>query len=124
MFHVLMLPRIVCKLCHRQEIAPIVLASNDKLTEINLYPLVHLFGLSIGTRVESGTDVLLYACRFANCFSKVAGKLGIAIRDDALWDSKPREEMLEIELRYALTIYGLITGQEFSSFRASLIYNG
>ena len=79
MFHVFMLPRIVCKLRHRQEITPIVLASNDKLTEINLNHLVLSFGLSIGTRVESGADVLLYACRFANCFSKVASKSGIAI---------------------------------------------
>src|SRR6267154_1529149 len=59
MFHVFMLPRIVCKLRHRQEIAPIVLASNDKLTEINLYPLVHSFGLFIGTRVEA---VLMFCC--------------------------------------------------------------
>jgi hypothetical protein len=32
--------------------------------------------------------------------------------------------MLEVELCYALAIYGFITGQEFSGFRASLIYDG
>jgi hypothetical protein len=32
--------------------------------------------------------------------------------------------VLEVELRYAFAIYGLITGQEFSGFGASLIHYG
>jgi hypothetical protein len=69
-------------------------------------------------------NILLDACCFAHCFSKVIGKSWILIKDNVLWNSKPRKEMPKIELGYALTIYSFITRQEFCSFKASLIYNG
>ena len=69
-------------------------------------------------------DVLLYACRFADCFSKVAGESWISIRNGPLWDSKPGKEMLKIQVRNALTIYGLVAGQELCGLRASLVYYG
>ena len=56
------------------------------------------------------TDVLLYACCFANCFSEMAGEPWISICNDPLWDSKPGKEMLKIEVHNALTIYGLMAG--------------
>ena len=46
--------------------------------------------------MKHSADVLLYACCFADCFSKVAGEPWILIRNDPLWDSKPGEEMLKI----------------------------
>ena len=69
-------------------------------------------------------DVLLYACRFADCFSEVAGEPWILIRNDPLWDFKPGKEMLKIEVRNTLTIYGLASGQELCGLRASLVYYG
>ena len=74
--------------------------------------------------MECCADVLLYACHFTDCFSKVAGKPWISIRNDPLWGSKPGKEMLKIEVRDALTIYGLVAGQELCSLRASLVYYG
>ena len=68
------------------------------------------------------TDVLLYACHFADCFSKVADESGILICDDVLGNSKPGEEMFKVEVRYAMSIYDLITGQKLCHFRAFLIY--
>jgi hypothetical protein len=79
MFHVFMLLRIVCKLRHRQESAPIVLSSDDKLAKVIFYPSVHALCLSIGARVESGADVLLYTCCFAYCFSEVTCESWISI---------------------------------------------
>ena len=81
---------------------------HDELTKIVFYPSVHSFCLSIGTRVKGSTDILLYACCLAYCFGKVTCKSGISVGDDALGNSKPREEMLKIELCYTLAIYGLI----------------
>ena len=74
--------------------------------------------------MKGSTNILLYACRFAHCFSEVTSESGISIGYDSLWDAKPGEEMLEIEVRYALTIYDLVTGQELCGFRASLIHYG
>ena len=74
--------------------------------------------------MECYADVLLDACRFADCFSKVAGEPWILICNDPLWDSKPGKEMLKIEVRNALTIYGLVAGQELCGLRASLVYYG
>ena len=55
----------------------------------------------------------------------VTSESGISIGYDLPWDAKPGgREMLEIEVHYALTIYGLVTGQEFCGFRASLIHYG
>ena len=70
-------------------------------------------------------DVLLYACHFADCcFSEVAGESQISICNDPLWDSKPGKEMLKVEVRNALTIYGFVAKQELCGFGTSLIYNG
>src|SRR5882762_2285293 len=124
MFCVFVFPRIVCELCHGEEGAPVVLSSCDELAEVGLYPLVHAFCLSISSRMKCSADVLLYSCRFANCSSKVTGESWISIRYNPFGYTEPGEEMLKIELRYALAIYGLITGQEFGGFGASLIYNG
>jgi hypothetical protein len=78
MFHVFMLLRIVSKLCYWQQGAPIVLSSSNKLSKVVFNPSVHSFGLSIGTRVEGGTDILLYSCHFTHCLGKVTDKLEIS----------------------------------------------
>jgi hypothetical protein len=70
------------------------------------------------------TEVLLGACGFADRSTEMASESGISIGDDPFRNSKPGKKVTEIELRYALTIYGLVAGQEFSGFGTSLIYNG
>src|SRR5712672_2854165 len=124
MLCVFVFPRVMCELCHGEEGTPVVLSSCDELVEVGLYPLVHVFCLSIGSRVKCSVDVLLYPCCFANCSSKVTGESRISIQYNLFKYAEPGEEMLKIKLRYTLAIYGLITGQEFGGFGASLIYSG
>ena len=70
-------------------------------------------------------DDLLYACCFADCFSKVAGESQILICNDSLWDFKSGKEMLKVEIcNNTLTIYGLDAGQKLCGFGTSLIHNG
>ena len=80
------------------------------MAKIVFDPSIHAFCLSICAGVEGCTDILLDSCRFAHCFGKVTGKSGVSIGYDALGDSEPREEVSKVELRYSLTIYGLIAG--------------
>jgi hypothetical protein len=122
-FGVFVWPGVVGKLCHRQELFPVVLSSVDKVAQVGFYPLVHSLRLSISSRVKCGTDVLSDACRFAHCFAKVTGESWISICYDPFRNTVCGEEMLEVEVRYALTIYGLVTGQEFRCFGTALIYN-
>jgi hypothetical protein len=92
--------------------------------KVILYPLVHALCLSISVRMISYTDVLLDAYHFAYYFSEVTGESRISIWYDPFGYTEPGKEVLKIKLCYTLAIYGLITGQEFSGFGASLIHYG
>jgi hypothetical protein len=53
-------PVVVCELCEREILRPVVLLMVDEEPEIRFYPLVISFRLSIRSRVVGGRDVLLY----------------------------------------------------------------
>ena len=110
--------------CDWQKRTPVVLASMNKLVKVSFNPLIHMLCLSISTRVEGCTEVLLCACGFADRSTEMASESGILIRDDPLRDSKPGKKVIKIKLCYVLIIYGLVAGQEFSSFGTSLVHNG
>jgi hypothetical protein len=53
-------PVVVCKLCEREVLCPVILLMVDEEPEIRLYPLVISFRLSVCSRMIGGGDVLLY----------------------------------------------------------------
>ena len=104
--------------------APVILSSFDKLSKVSFYPLVHTFWLSISAWVVRSAEVLLYFQRFTDRLGEVWCESGISIWYNPFWYTKPGEEVLEIELRYALTVYGLFARQELRGFGTSLIHYG
>ena len=104
--------------------APVILSSFNELSKVSFYPLVHMLWLSISARVVCGAEVLLYLQRFADRLGEVWCESGISIWDNPFRYAKPGEEVSEIELRYALTVYSLFARQELRGFETSLIHYG
>ena len=67
-----------------------------ELSQVCFNPLIHMFTLSICSRVKHGAKVLFDPHGFAECFDKVSSESRVSIRYNSFRDTIPQEEMLEV----------------------------
>ncbi len=116
-------PRVVGEFCDWEEAAPACWLSCCPGTKILFDPSVHTLCLSIGTGVEGSGQVLLNSESLCQFFCERRREPGVPVRNYPFRESEPRQQMRQVFLGDAGTIDCLRAGDEFSCFRAPLVYD-
>ena len=87
---------VVSEFSYREICCPVGLSSIYELSQICFNPLIHVFALSICSRVKHSAKVLFDPHGFPECFDKVSSESKVSIGYDSFGDTIPKEEMLEV----------------------------